>query len=228
MDITKLTHGDLTYYLSDPHPSVLFLSGMHGDEYESGKLLEQWLTTTHPTLPAFLSIPSVSPSAIAKGTRNNKFGNDINRQFFEGTNDTEAYDVMNIIRQYAFRYCIDIHEDPERAKAFYLYDSGHMTKDELERYRTTVHQTEARLYTGIDDIDDKHLGCDVEKGYYSFRQDWLEDVSEDAGFSSKWMIRKGIAKRVFTVEIPGKATPQLKRSLIESVVPFLVSSFGVQ
>ena len=200
---------------------------MHGDEYGSGKLLDSLLRDKKISVPEYLYIPAVSPSAVSRQTRKNSQEHDINRQFHDDTADREAKNIMSIVSPYHFSIVIDIHEDPDRTQAFYVYDNARMTKRELETYRTAVHQTDARLYTGIDDLEDENLGCHVEKGYYSFRSDWDEDTDKDAGFFSKWAIRRGIANRVFTVEIPGKAPLKLKRQLILAVVPFLTSTFAV-
>ena len=42
-----------------------------------------------------------------------------------------------------------------------------MSEGRLERYRACVTTTGARLYTGVDDVDDEHLMLQVEKGYVS-------------------------------------------------------------
>ncbi len=226
MELIKHTTGPHSYFLSGPNPSVLFLSGMHGDEFGSGKILQAFLNTRAED-PHFLYIPKVSPSAIAQGTRANAQGHDINRQFRFGTEDAEAKSIMSIVSPYRFRIVIDIHEDPDRTQAFYVYDNARMTPQELALYRDAIHQTDARLYTGIDDLEDENLGCHVDRGYYSFRTDWDVDTDKDAGFFSKWAVTQGIAARVFTVEIPGKAPDSLKRQLIDAVVPFLTSTFAV-
>ena len=217
----------LEYYLRGDNPQILFLSGMHGDEYESGAILEEFIKKQREYLPEFLYIPRVSPSAVASGSRLNAYGNDINRQFDSVTQDKEALNVMRLLSKYSFDLVLDIHEDPEQKDAFYLYDSGGMSASELETYKTCVQSTTCDLFTGIDDPGDTTLGCTIEEGYYSFRPNWKHDGSVDEGFSSKWMIRNGIAKRVFTLEIPGKAKALLKQSLVEQVVPFLMSTFGI-
>lgn len=204
------------------------MSGMHGDEAQSSPLLVRYLLMHEKELPPFLCIPVVSPTATAMGTRINGQGHDINRQFYTGTKDEEASTMMELIKPYKFRVVIDLHEDPDRTSSFYLYDSGRMTEGELSDYRSLVQQTPAKLYTGIDDVVDKELGCEIDKGYYAFSMEWLQNIHEDAGFSSKWIIRNGIAPRVFTLEIPGRASLEVKDALIGSIVPFLVQSFCTQ
>mgnify|MGYP001563195187 CR=1 FL=1 len=119
----------------------------------------------------------------------------------------------------------NLHEDPDQEEAFYLYDSGRMNEEELAKYEACVRSTKSLLFTGLDDPDDETLGCEIVDGYYSFRSNWKDDGSIDEGFSSKWMIRNAVAKRVFTLEIPGKADRVLKQSLIHHLIPFLISTF---
>lgn len=221
----KRNHNSLEYFLQGDNPHILLLSGMHGDEYESGLLLREYLTAQGNRFPPFLYIPSVSPTAVALGTRTNSFGNDINREFLETTKDPEAHTIMKLLRSYTFKFVIDLHEDPDRNKTFYLYDSGRMTETELATYRDKIHHTGARLYTGTDDTQDEHLRCHIEKGYYSFQP---EHSPTDSGFSSLWMIREGIVMRAFTLEIPGKASRAIKQTLIDTIIPFLSYSFGVK
>lgn len=214
-----------SYFTHLENPQVLMLSKMHGDEYESGSILKEWLKHSCATLPSFVYIPEVSPSAAEAGTRINKYGNDINRQFLDKTTDPEALATMNLVQKNKFRLCIDVHEDKDRKLGFYLYDTGTMTADELAAYREAVQTTGARLYTGVDDVDDENLNLNVEKGYVSLG---FERTGTSPGFSSHWLCEKGIATRTFTLEIPGKATQALKRSLIATVIPFLLSTDRVQ
>jgi len=213
-------HTSLEYYVHGASPGILLFSGMHGDEYEAGALLLAYLKQNNAVLPDFLYIPKISPSAVAAKTRKNKYGHDINRQFVEQTTDPEAQTVMSLLNPFHFDLCIDVHEDPDRTMGFYLYDSEHMSESELQAYRDAVHTTDARLYTGVDDMDDEHLNLYVEKGYVSLGYD---QSVETAGFSSRWLYEKNICKRTFTLEVPGKAPTELKKSLIRVVVSLLLS-----
>lgn len=199
-------------------PRVLLFSGMHGDEYESGALLERYLIEHAEWLPDFLYIPQISPSAVAAKTRKNTYGNDINRQFLPTTQDPEARSVMDIVSPHQFTLCIDIHEDPDRTLGFYLYDTDQMSEEELKNYRDYVTATGARLYTGVDDVDDEHLMLQVKKGYVSLG---FERSGVTSGFSSRWLFEAGICKRAFTVEIPGKAPTALKDAVIRTITTYL-------
>ena len=225
MDIQQYTSGPLTYYQNSSRPSVLILSGMHGDEYGAGKILEQLVSNDRLIESAFLYIPQVSPSAVAAHTRENTYGHDINREFRNHAADKEALAVMDVLKRYHFTLAIDVHEDPERTKSFYIYDTGNMTKEQQTGYQALIEKMGVELYTGMDDSEDKNLGCHVENGYISFRQD---TVLVTTGFLSIWMTSETFADRVFTVEIPGNASSELKRDLLLTIIRFLVSSFGVQ
>jgi len=216
------THDSLEYYIHGGSPKILLLSGMHGDEYESGRLLQLFVEANYQKLPDFLYVPQVSPSAVSARTRKNTSGNDINRQFIDSTTDPEARMVMSLLQQFTFELCLDIHEDPDRTMGFYLYDSDQMTDEELATFRAIVHPTGARLFTGIDDVDDEHLKLSVEKGYVSLG---FEKSGPVSGFSSRWLYEKNRCKRSFTLEIPGKGTTELKTKLIHSVVSFLLSAY---
>ena len=220
--MTKHTHNGVEYFLTDPSPHVLFLSGMHGNEYESGILLEQFLKTAPY---AYLYVPTVSPSAIAAKKRKNAFGNDINRMFFPNTSDREAQNLMHVLASRTFRLCIDVHEDPDRTGSFYVYDTEIMNPEQLQNYRDSVRSTGIRLYTGVDDEEDEKLGLLVKQGYISTA---FEQHGTYSGFFSRWAFEQDVAKRIFTLEIPGKAPITRKEQLIKTVVPFLYHSFGVE
>ncbi len=218
MDLKKSLHGGFTYYLSDPHPSALIISGMHGDEFESGKLLEELFTARVFPLPSYLFIPQISPSAVSSHTRLNGQQHDINRQFRKDTDDEEAKAVMELLAPFRFRSVVDVHEDPDRTNELYLYDTKQMTHVERAAYEDSARQTGVGLYTGIDDENDPTLQSYIKDGYLLFDP---ERVSADSGFLSIWMARLGIAKRVFTLEIPGKAPKNLKRMILTLLLPYL-------
>ncbi len=213
--------GETEYYLKGTNLKLLILSGMHGDEHEVIQCVEDYINSHASALPEFLFIPKVSPSAVAKRTRKNKYGNDINRQFMESTQDPEARDAMEILQGRRFRACIEFHEDPDRTAGVYVYDSGTLSEKDLAAYRHVVEGTGARLYSGIDDPFDADLGLQVEKGYISTT---VDNLPKHAGFSTRWLIANGIAKRIFTPEIPGKAPIALKRRLVEAVFSFFLKS----
>lgn len=209
----------ITYYTHGTNPSILFLSGMHGDEAQSARLMRAYLRNESENMPDFVYIPEVSPSAVKAGTRKNGYDHDINRFFLRTDEDPEVNTVTGILMRFTPKRIIDIHEDPERTSAFYLYDTGHMDAEELERMRALVHTTGARLYTGIDDIEDQTLGHHVDQGYISLP---ARIIDERSGFFVQWADEQFPETRHFGLEIPGKAGEALKTNIIESLVPFLI------
>ena len=76
---------------------LLILSGMHGDESDVVVHVSGFVSTQAESLPDFVYIPTVSPSAIAQKTRQNYLGHDINRCFVDPIQDPEALQVINRI-----------------------------------------------------------------------------------------------------------------------------------
>lgn len=210
-------HGPIEYFVKGDAPRLLLLSGMHGDEYESSDCLIEYIEQHKDSLPDFLCLPRLSPSAIARKTRKNQWGRDINRQFFDNPEDEEVQAIMQILRPYQFPLSINVHEDPDRLLSFYLYDSDCLTEDQLTHLRTTISATGARLYTGIDDPEDIHLGLEVKRGYVSTP---FDESHGDTGFSERWLVKRRIVKRMLVPEIPGKAPIELKKKLVEAIFSF--------
>ncbi len=208
------------------HPSVLLLSGMHGDEFETIPLVSSYVLSHIADFPNFLYIPQVSPSAVEQKTRENVYGNDINRAFIPHTRDSEALVVMNTLMRHAFTISLDFHEDSAHEDAFYFYDTGEMKGDALKQFKKAILTTGVTLYSGVDDPEDPHLGCLVEDGYISKGH---EKDSHESGFLTKWMAHKGIVDRAFTFEVPGKATIAHKEQIISAVFSYFMDhQFMVQ
>ncbi|MDZ4221514.1 MAG: hypothetical protein U1C18_01420, partial [Patescibacteria group bacterium] len=122
MQKREFTHQSqpLSYYIRGDNPGLLLLSGAHGDEYQVIDSVAAALGARTGRVPDFLYIPHVSPSSVAKGTRTNYRGCDINRQFVKESDDTEAQTVMALLKGRAFDACISFHEDPQLSE-FYMY-----------------------------------------------------------------------------------------------------------
>ena len=197
---------------------------MHGDEYGVIGCIQDYLETQKGKLPAYLYVPEVSPSAVLQQTRRNKFGNDVNRNFFDPPQDPEIKILMEKLLPYHFSLCINFHEDPDLTSTFYLYDSGLLTPDQLLHLRSRIVEDGAGLHTGKDDPLDANLGLFVEKGYISTP---YEILPQNAGFSWLWFAKHGITERDIDVEIPGKAPESLKRTLVATIFSFFITpDFG--
>jgi hypothetical protein len=225
MTLQSKTYQNTSYFQKGESPKLLVLSGMHGDEHEVIQPVHTYVEVHVKDLPDFLFIPQVSPSAVAQKTRRNATNQDINRAFTEPTTDSEAAAIMNIVHPYQFDLCIDFHEDPDRTKGCYVYDSEKFGEKELTQLRKAIVSSGASLYTGIDDPADAHLGWHVRDGYVSMP---LSQIPPGAGFSGHWFLSQGIVKRAFTVEVPGQAPMVLKRKLVialfEALLPLIPQS----
>ena len=213
MTIIKKKHGPIDYFLKGSDPKLLILTGMHGDESEIIHFVSAHLKKHQSTLPDFLFIPEVSPTAVKQKTRKNAWGRDVNRCFIDHPLDPEAAAVMDILKPYHFSLCLNIHEDPDLTNDFYLYDSGTMTDGQLQAYRERIRGLSILPYTGMDDPADKDLGMLVTDGYVKTH---AASHKED-GFSSTWMIMHYVALRVLVPEVPGKALLTRKKALVSEL-----------
>src|SRR3989344_4105650 len=217
--LTPKNTGTTEYFQKGSNPRLLILSGMHGDESGVITSIQTYLEKNLETVPDFLFVPEVSPSAVAAGTRKNSAGRDINRHFLNQTDDAEVKQIMEILRPYTFDLCLEFHEDPDRTKSFYVYDSEQMAAGEIKEYEQTILQSGASLYTGIDDPLDADLGLHIHRGYIATPIWWL---TPEAGFSIWWLLHEGKAKRVINPEVPGKAKKEIKDKLVEQTFAFFL------
>lgn len=200
-------------------PSILVLCGTHGDERGVISHVNEYLRENDKLRRRIYYIPSVSPSSVALGTRKNKHGHDLNREFIDPPRDPEAQQVMDELLDKRFDLCIDFHEDHDRTRSMYVYDSGSLNEEQLQIFRRAVLSTGALLYSGIDDHMDANLGFTIEKGYFFLP---IEGFAGNRGFSSVWLARHGIVERILTIEIPGKASADLKHALVAMVFSSLL------
>jgi len=223
----KHTTGTIDYYTFGVAPRLFVVSGVHGDETESANLLESWMRERYQDLPPFLYIPFASPSACKLGTRNNAQGHDLNRKFRDHTDDTEVRDYMRIVTGHRFELGLDIHEDRDRTKSFYVYDSSQMDNGELTFYRKSMDELGVPLFTGVDDPEDETLGCTIDRGYYALHSE-TNEFEPDEGFSNKWTVRHGIVRRSFTMEIPQLADSRTKQEIISKTIPYFIGRYIVK
>ncbi len=211
MDKREFRHQSLSlpYYVRGNHPGLLLLSGAHGDEYEVIRSVHKAVDAFGDKLPDFLYIPEVSPSSVASRSRSNYRERDINRQFIDGTDCEEAQAVMELLRQHRMNTCVSFHEDPSQEQ-FYLYDSGQFSDSERSRMQDAVSSCGVELFSGIDDPEDEYLGFEFIDGY---RPHTGAD-GKPQGPLETWLIRQGVVKRVFGVEVPGKIDAKKKDQIV--------------
>lgn len=216
MQIRTRTLNHTTYHIRGNHPKFLILSGTHGDELEVTDCVTRYLDTHQSNVPDYVYIPELSPSAVRLKTRRNMYNHDLNREFIHNPTDPEVITAMNILEPFSFSLCIAFHEDPDRRTSFYMYDSHRLATVQLRVYRNLISQTGAKLFTGIDDPEDRKLSLLVEKGYVSTP---ILGTTE-TGFSMRWLIMDHKASRVFNPEIPSKANILLKQQLVDKMFEF--------
>jgi predicted deacylase len=219
MDIQTLTHNTIEYIQKGANPQLIVLSGTHGDEHEVIEPVIEYMQRHAQELPDFVCIPRVSPSAVASQTRRNAQKHDVNRHFRDSTDDPEVRSVMEILSPLRAQLCLDVHEDADRTRGCYVYDTHTLTPDELAQVQRAIRNSGASLYTGIDDPADAHLGWHVHDGYVSMP---FTKMPEEAGFSGRWLLEHQIVQRAFTLEVPGQAQMFLKRALVREVFTTLL------
>ena len=113
------------FWGAEGSPAVLVFAGVHGDEpagvEASLRLLEMLADGATPlTRHQILVFPCLNPSGLADGTRANRAGQDINRQFHADlTEETAA--VRRFLKPMPPDVVVDLHTDT-RAQGFYLFE----------------------------------------------------------------------------------------------------------
>lgn len=208
----------ILYYVYGDKPCLLIDSGTHGDEYEVINSVEKAVKKYIAEMPSFIYIPEVSPSAVRLKTRENENGKDLNRDFFEESNEDESKAVMQIIRQYRFNLSVSFHEH-DSMDGFYFYDSLKMPKKMLQAIRDGISGLGVGLYSGIDDDNDLALGYRLSEGYVSCSED---QNKEKNGCLWTWLYRNKFVKRLVLSEIPGKVSQEVKDKIVEVIFKRLI------
>lgn len=211
--------GKIEYYLKGEQPRLLILTGLHGDEAGIITVVEQVVKDVFCQLPPFLYIPRASPSAVRQKTRHNREGLDINRYFFKESPSNEARAIMAIVKSYVFDLCLSIHEDVQQ-NCFYLYDTQPQAPQKaLDKFRADLIAQRINLLNGLDDADDPILGHHFVNGYLSLSVD--KKIANSGTFEA-WAIKKGLARRALTPEIPGQVSRRQKQQIIELIFQHFV------
>jgi len=202
------------YFVSGENPKLLIHCGTHGDEYEVTDFVMEALIKYEKILPSFVFVPCVSPSAVENKTRVNNLGKDMNREFFTDSEDHEVQANINIIQDKKFELFVSFHEDPLETN-YYLYDVGYRkTKNEFVlKHNRLLKDRGVKLLNGVDDAEDPHLGYDFKEGY---RKLIHPENYHDDGTISAWVLNRHIAENYLLPEIPGKASWETKKFIVES------------
>lgn len=203
---------DFSYIESRKNPRLLLHAGTHGDEYEVIDIVSDFIKSHEKELPPFIYVPQVSPSAVAAKTRVNKNGKDLNRIFYENSQDDEVQNNIAVMKKGPFNLLVSFHEDPE-FREYYIYDVGVDTKptQSVIDHNAFLKKQGVVLLNGLDDPKDPELGFEFVEGYHKF-----EHTDADNGMILVWAFNHGFIKHCLLPEIPGKMNLDEKRKIVNS------------
>lgn len=221
MNLISHIRNSMKYFQKGDTPSLLILSGTHGDEFRVIESVTAYIDKNYSSLPDFLFVPEVSPSAVKRKTRLNCRNVDLNRIFTGTIHDEESTSLKEIIDPFHFHLCLSLHEDPDQ-HAFYMYDSGTFEPSKLSQFKHSLLAAGVSLFSGIDDPDDPILGNMIKEGYYSINPTY--DFS--GGFIMDYAIKNNICDRFITLEIPGKVDQEENKRITSVVMNALRLALG--
>jgi hypothetical protein len=226
MDILTFEHIGvvLSCVKKGDRPKWLIHTGTHGDEAGVIGSVEKYLESHWDEMPEFVWVRKVSPSAVERGTRVNKYGNDLNRMFRgdpESITDPEAIANLELLKLFQpFEVFISVHEDPEYYNAFYCYDSHKLQSEndsQWDEFLKKIFAYGIHAHNGLDDSQDPTLGNLIQNGYYS-----PEKETED-GTTFDYLYRIGrVCSRRLNPEIPGTAKPETKDFIVAAFFDYLL------
>src|SRR3989344_291881 len=207
-------NSDFHFFESGQKPKLLIHTGTHGDEYEVINIVTECLKNYESRLPAFIFVPQVPPSAVAAKSRFNHRSTDINRIFYENSDDLEVQWNLQVLKKGPFDLFVSFHEDPESTD-YYLYDSGR-SKIESELIKThnqKIKKQSIGLLNGLDDPSDPALGYAFIEGYKKFVH---KEGGSDNGMIIVWAINHHRVNNCLIPEIPGKLELKKKEFIIDT------------
>jgi murein peptide amidase A len=114
----------LTRRAPGPRPRIYISGGIHGDEPASTRaLLEMIGGGVFDRRAVWFLCPLLNPAGLARGTRENAGGIDLNRDYRNPQSPEVRAHVAWLRRQPNFHFTLALHEDWE-AKGFYLYEQN--------------------------------------------------------------------------------------------------------
>lgn len=115
------------YYIKNGSPEICISAGIHGNEKAGSLAVLDFLKTKPKNVLIF---PCINPYGFDKNIRNNDKKQDINRRFYDKVHFNESKIVINLIKNYNFKYFISLHEW-YGAKKFHAYVSDKNNKKEI-------------------------------------------------------------------------------------------------
>lgn len=211
---TKKQLGPITYWQKGSNPELLIHSGTHGDEWSVVEPLTEYVFANVSNLPDFIFVPEVSPSAVANKTRVNGNGLDLNRNFFDQSEEAEITANLELINSFVFKKIMSFHEDIEYEE-FYLYDSHQMVAELWQDFVTKLKVIGLDVLNGLDDPNDPVLGTVFKDGYFTTAD--LDFSHSNSGTLSEYLAKNKSEIRYFTIEVPTRSKLEQKKAIIKLV-----------
>ena len=210
-----------------PHirPRLLITAGIHGDE-PSGTFALATMLRDPKKSKIFMNkpldiLPLLNPQGFARNTRENLEDQDLNRYFgdHEQIDEPEESVLLKSYfsrKKYHYNLFLSLHEDTERKK-IYLYDTNNGEKSPLVRKLFGIARNMNIVrYSGLDDPE---LGNIARNGYINIKP---KDASPSF---EEYVSRHSIARRVLTLEIPGKISLESKIKFVNDTIKNVCQNF---
>ena len=189
-------------------PKVFMGMNIHGDESKQAgwvQTLARELAHDPNSVPSFLLVPYMSPSATSRATRENLFGTDIGRSFPVDVSDSNDSEVAHIISVYTREGPFDVvvlgHNSDERGSYVYVQTDLESidAKVDDDHFRKTLNLGGMVAYNGPGNPylhDDPQMDTPIINGVCRIRN-W-EELNE-GNFIENWMLSRG-ARASITLE----------------------------
>jgi hypothetical protein len=208
------SQSEIPYYLWGNELPLFMDVGTHGNEHRSILPFTKFVMDYYKRLNGFCFIPCASPTATGVRKMENKWNNNVNRICWQHSPDPEAILIQNIaLRHGPFDVMVLVHEDN---LPFYFYHQGKSDQFlHLEALRNAI--------TKIDGIGFPyfHTGYDVPKEIDPLLGIWFKEgyahlphLPLDGTFEG-WALNFGLAKTIYTIEIPMQLPRKVKYRLCE-------------
>lgn len=201
------------YYVQGENPRLLIQTGTHGDEYAVIEIVKKAIEKYENKLPDFVFVPEVSPSAVAKRTRNNWANRDMNRSFYANLDDPEVKANIEVLKGRHFDLFVSFHEDHEFDNEYYIYDVGSNKQENklVLKHNQILKEGGITLMNRVDAPEDPELGFLFVDGYKKFEH--KDDT--DHGIAG-WILDSKIAEEYLMPEIPMKADRETKEMIVNT------------
>jgi len=182
----------------DGAPLIYLSAGIHGDE-PAGPLatLELMKTGAFSEDAHWLICPAINPGGLALGTRENRQGHDLNRDYFRHETLEVAAHARWLSRDRVPDVFVSLHEDWE-SEGFYFYEIN-LGEDEPDRADS--------LLSSVAPYFKAELGPEID-GHDIREPGWIYHCAE-ADLPDEWPEAIFLAKQgcslSFTFETPSKA-----------------------